>query len=151
MDGITLPERQFECEPFPSQIGKSSGSFIREIHGVLPLEEYEDLVVEEVDDDWEPADREYFNALKAVELEYMPNPYSLQTMQPHIKPMMRAVLFDWMMEVSAEFALKRETFHLACWHVDRFLSVQSCVRKEDFQLVGLVAMFIAAKSEVSPI
>lgn len=151
MEGITLPERQFDVEPFPSQptVGKSSGSFIKEIHGVVSLEAYEDLEIEEVEEGWQPHDREYFEAIKAVELEYMANPYSLQTMQPHIKPLMRAILIDWMMEVTAEFSLKRETFHLAVWYVDRFLSLQSCVRKEEFQLVGLVAMFIASKAEVS--
>mmetsp|Transcript_9656 Transcript_9656/g.18848 ORF Transcript_9656/g.18848 Transcript_9656/m.18848 type:complete len:465 (+) Transcript_9656:41-1435(+) len=151
MDGVTLPERQFDCEPFPSQpvVGKSSGSFIREIHGVVPspLDEYEDLEVEEVEEGWQPADRDYFEALKDVELEYMADPYCLHSRQPYIKPIMRAVLFDWMMEVTAEFALKRETFHLAAWYVDRFLTLQSNVRKEEFQLVGLVAMYIAAKAE----
>jgi hypothetical protein len=147
MDGITFPERQFESEAFPPEPTpeRSSGSFIKEIHGVVTDEECLDL---ELDEEWQVEDPEYFAALKGVELEYMTNPYSLQTMQPNIKPIMRAVLLDWMMEVSAEFGLKRETFHLAVWYVDRFLSLQSCVKKEDFQLVGLVAMFIAAKAEV---
>jgi len=35
---------------------------------------------------------------------------------------MRAILLDWMMEVCAEFNLKRETFHLAVIYVDRYLS-----------------------------
>lgn len=35
---------------------------------------------------------------------------------------MRAILIDWMMEVSSEFHLKRETFYLSTYYVDRYLS-----------------------------
>lgn len=34
---------------------------------------------------------------------------------------MRAILIDWMMEVSSEFTLKRETFHLSVRYVDFYL------------------------------
>jgi len=35
---------------------------------------------------------------------------------------MRAILFDWMIEVCNEFTLKRETFYSATALVDKFLS-----------------------------
>ena len=54
---------------------------------------------------------------------------------------------DWVMEVSSEFTLKRETFHLAISYIDRFLSVHKNVPKTEFQLVGLASLFIAAKIE----
>ena len=41
--------------------------------------------------------------------------------QPHLQPRMRAILFDWMMEVAQEFTLGRETLHLAFNLVDRYL------------------------------
>ena len=36
--------------------------------------------------------------------------------------MMRAILIDWMMEVSNEFMLKKETLYLAINYTDRYLS-----------------------------
>lgn len=51
------------------------------------------------------------------------------------------------MEVISEFTLKRETFHLAISFVDRFLSLHPNIRKDEFQLLGLSAMSLAAKIE----
>jgi cyclin E len=61
---------------------------------------------------------------------------------------MRAILFDWMMEVCTEFTLKRETYHMACNFVDRYLSLSQSIPKNYLQLLGVSAMFIAAKMEV---
>ncbi len=61
---------------------------------------------------------------------------------------MRAILFDWMMEVSEEFMLKRETFYIAINLVDRFLSLSKVeIPKMDLQLIGVTSIFIAAKVE----
>jgi cyclin E len=68
-------------------------------------------------------------------------------MQKHITPTMRAILLDWMMEVSSEFTLKRETYHLAVSYVDRFLERHKNVQKNEFQLVGLACLFLASKIE----
>ena len=35
---------------------------------------------------------------------------------------MRAILYDWLMEVCNEFTLKRETYYLATYYIDRFLA-----------------------------
>lgn len=43
--------------------------------------------------------------------------------QRQITVKMRAILFDWIMEVSEEFMLKRETFYIAINLVDRFLNL----------------------------
>ena len=83
----------------------------------------------------------------ASELQFMPNPYYLYSLQPAVTPQMRAILLDWMFEVSSEFALKRPTVYLAVSLLDRFLSVYPNILKEKFQLVGLVALFTAAKYE----
>ena len=40
--------------------------------------------------------------------------------QPHLQPRMRAILFDWMMEVGQEFSLGRETLHLAFNATERY-------------------------------
>ena len=96
---------------------------------------------------WHLSDTSYVSDLLNKELEYMPNPYYLQTMQANISPQMRSILYDWMMEVCSELTLKRETFHLAVNYADRYLSRFAGIQKEDYQLLGLTCMYIAAKIE----
>jgi cyclin E len=96
---------------------------------------------------WKLSDNFYQSSLLNKELEYMPNPYYLQTMQPQITPSMRLILYDWMMEVCSELTLKRETFHLSVNFCDRYMSRNPNVKKEEYQLVGLTSMYLAAKIE----
>ena len=84
-----------------------------------------------------------------------------------IKPHMRTILIDWMVEVHSRFKLLQETLYLTVATMDRFLQVSSCkffpmwpsvnyilllkmessVVRHDLQLVGLTCMFIASKFE----
>lgn len=82
------------------------------------------------------------------EREYMPDPFFLEKKQRHITSQMRAVLLDWLMEVSDEFGLKRETFFYAMNYIDRYLAEVEDVPKNQFQLIGLTALHLAAKTEV---
>jgi len=66
--------------------------------------------------------------------------------QPDINMNMRAILVDWLVEVSEEYKLHDETLYLAVNYIDRFLSQMSVLRGK-LQLVGTAAMFIAAKFE----
>jgi hypothetical protein len=88
-----------------------------------------------------------FENMIANEEDYTPDPYYFKLKQKDLNWMMRAILIDWMMEVSSEFCLKRETFHIALNYVDRYLSIVPNVPKWDLQLVGLTSMFIASKME----
>ena len=63
--------------------------------------------------------------------------------QPYITPDMRRILVDWLVEVSEEYKLHRETMFLAVNYIDRFLSVMS-VQRDKLQLVGAACMFIAS-------
>ncbi|KQK05637.1 cyclin-B1-5 [Brachypodium distachyon] len=72
-------------------------------------------------------------------VEYMGN-------QPEINPKMRAILADWIVEVTHKFELMPETLYLTIYIVDMFLSVQQVPRRE-LQLVGVAAMLIACKYE----
>lgn len=66
--------------------------------------------------------------------------------QPQVTPHMRAVLVDWMREVSAEHRLHDETYFLSVRLVDRLLSAVPVPRKE-LQLVGAACVLLSAKLE----
>lgn len=59
---------------------------------------------------------------------------------------MRGILVDWLVEVHCKFRLMPETLFLAVNIIDRFLSLR-VVSLVKLQLVGITAMFIAAKYE----
>lgn len=87
------------------------------------------------------------NYLICREQAYSPDPYYIEKLQPDLTWTMRLILVDWMMEVCMEFLLKRETFHYSVNFVDRFLTNVPRVGKADLQLVGVTALYIAAKQE----
>lgn len=63
--------------------------------------------------------------------------------QADINYSMRAILVDWLVEVSEEYNLDTETLYLSVSYIDRFLSYMSVVRNK-LQLVGTAAMYIAS-------
>lgn len=66
---------------------------------------------------------------------------------PGIQPRMRAILFDWLIEVCDVYKLHRETYYLAVDYIDRYLSGPRKVLKSQLQLIGITCLFIAAKIE----
>ena len=70
-----------------------------------------------------------------------------------VKPESRAILIDWLVDVHQAFGLRPETLHLTVALIDRYLKVQhDRVRKNHLQLIGVTALFIAAKyEEVRPV
>jgi len=62
---------------------------------------------------------------------------------------MRAILFDWMMEVCYEMGFLRMTFHLSVEILDRFLANTTNFRRDRLQLAGVAAIAIASKKEES--
>ncbi|CAJ0763592.1 8077_t:CDS:1, partial [Entrophospora sp. SA101] len=82
--------------------------------------------------------------------ETMPK-HNYMESQPELNWKMRTILVDWLVEVHHKFCLLPETLFLTINLVDRFLSdrVTSMVK---LQLVGITALFIAAKYEevISP-
>lgn len=73
-----------------------------------------------------------------------PRPY--MECQPDMQPSMRAILVDWMVEAHAKFRCVPEVLHLGVNLLDRYLNVAEVARKE-IQLVGITALWIAAKYE----
>lgn len=67
--------------------------------------------------------------------------------QAEVTPKMRQILIDWISEVHLQFKLEIETFHMAVSIIDRYLQVTTKVKRRELQLVGVTALFIAAKYE----
>ena len=71
--------------------------------------------------------------------------------QTNIKPHMRKIVTDWMLEVCEDQHCQSEVFFLAVNYLDRFLSLVN-IRKTQFQLVASVCILLASKfSQVVPV
>ncbi len=74
-----------------------------------------------------------------------------QTVQTELKPHMRKIVSDWMLEVCEEQRCQPEVFSLAVDYLDRFLAVVP-IKKSQFQLLACVCMFLASKfKETAPL
>lgn len=127
---------------------KSKSELLSSMSSEIDLECHDDFDdTESFHSVWTPKDQDFLPSFLDKEDFYTPNPYSLQRMQPSITPNMRAILFDWIFEVTSELCMKRESAYYAMSYVDRLLSAVENIKKENFQLVGLTALYIAAKIE----
>jgi G2/mitotic-specific cyclin 3/4 len=66
--------------------------------------------------------------------------------QTEIQWSMRAILIDWLVQIHGRFQLLPETLFLTINYIDRFLS-RKVVSLGKLQLVGITALFLAAKYE----
>lgn len=66
---------------------------------------------------------------------------------PALQPRMRAILLDWLIEVCEVYRLHRDTYYLAQDILDRYLAQSSNLPKNQLQLLGITALFIASKME----
>ncbi|CCH60076.1 hypothetical protein TBLA_0C02670 [Henningerozyma blattae CBS 6284] len=89
-----------------------------------------------------------FNYLYQREVETIPTLNYLTAIDSeyYIKPAMRAVLVDWLIEVHEKFNLTTETLLLAINIMDRFLSTNK-VTMSKLQLLAVTSLFMAAKFE----
>lgn len=84
-------------------------------------------------------------SMRESEVKYRPKPFYMNR-QPHITHSMRRDLVEWLLELSYGLNLQGETVHLAVSYIDRFAS-RVTITRLNLQLVGLAALFIAAKFE----
>ncbi|XP_037390536.1 G1/S-specific cyclin-E1 [Pygocentrus nattereri] len=94
---------------------------------------------------WASKDDVWSNLLKKDKL--YPHDTHVMERHPNLQPKMRAILLDWLMEVCEVYKLHRETFYLGQDYFDRFMATQESVCKSTLQLIGISALFIAAKME----
>lgn len=92
-------------------------------------------------------DGETLKQMLLSEKEYQFNPHYLDTSGTNIKWNMRAILLNWIIEVSDDFGLKRSTFHYAANYIDRYLAACPDISVKSLQLVGLTALDLATKLE----
>ncbi|MBW0522989.1 hypothetical protein O181_062704 [Austropuccinia psidii MF-1] len=88
---------------------------------------------------------EIYEYMRDLELETLPES-DYMSRQNELTWKMRGVLVDWIIEVHSKFRLLPETLYLAINLMDRFLTKRT-VALIKFQLVGVTALFLAAKYE----
>ncbi|EAS07794.2 amine-terminal domain cyclin (macronuclear) [Tetrahymena thermophila SB210] len=81
--------------------------------------------------------------------DYIVDPQSLQNYNSNFTNFAkkRAILIDWMQEVSTGFSFKRETYQQSISIIDRYFERVQQVPKNQLQLVGATALLIAHKIE----
>jgi cyclin E len=95
---------------------------------------------------WADSD-ELWEFLLTKDQTYKIDPGYLAKQHSLLTPRMRAILLDWLIEVSEVYKLHRETFYLAVYYCDRYLAHQHDVAKEKLQLIGVTSLFVASKME----
>ncbi|XP_078128120.1 G2/mitotic-specific cyclin-B1 [Sander vitreus] len=88
--------------------------------------------------------KDIYKYLRQLEVEQNVRPTYLQGQE--VTGNMRAILIDWLVQVSLKFRLLQETMYMTVGVIDRFLQDHP-VPKKQLQLVGVTAMFLASKYE----
>uniref|UniRef100_A0A8D3AT94 Cyclin B1 n=1 Tax=Scophthalmus maximus TaxID=52904 RepID=A0A8D3AT94_SCOMX len=88
--------------------------------------------------------KDIYKYLRQLETEQNVRPTYLQGRE--VTGNMRAILIDWLVQVSLKFRLLQETMYMTVGIIDRFLQDHP-VPKKQLQLVGVSAMFLASKYE----
>ncbi|KAM6967600.1 G1/S-specific cyclin-E2 [Aplochiton taeniatus] len=94
---------------------------------------------------WASSDDVWIKMLNK-ELKYVHDKCYLSR-HPKMQPKMRAILLDWIFEVSEVYCLHRQTAYLAQDFFDRFMLTQENVNKDYLQRIGITTLFIASKIE----
>ena len=88
-----------------------------------------------------------WEVMRKKDSKYVHDPNYLKR-HSSIEPQMRAILLDWLVEISNAYRLHRETFHLAIEYMDRFMTcTKQSMRVDRLQLIGMSSLFLAAKVE----
>jgi len=114
-----------------------------------PLKKKRTMDIDSIDKDDPIAFSEYvselYQFLKEGEAKYRTTKETIEN-QPIINSRMRGILVDWLVEVHLSFKMMPDTLYLAVYIVDKFMESEN-ISKNNFQLVGITALFIAAKYE----
>lgn len=87
-----------------------------------------------------------FQHLREAELTKRPSSRYLDHVQADVNAKMRAILVDWLVEVTEEYRLCADTLYQSINFLDRFLSAHHAPRSQ-LQLIGVTCMWVSAKYE----
>ncbi|KAL8146184.1 hypothetical protein AgCh_004068 [Apium graveolens] len=87
-----------------------------------------------------------YKHLRASEVKKRPSVDFMEKVQTDINISMRAILVDWLVEVSEEYRLVPDTLYLTVNYIDRYLS-GNVMDRQRLQLLGVACMMIASKYE----
>ncbi|KAF4352961.1 hypothetical protein F8388_008382 [Cannabis sativa] len=87
-----------------------------------------------------------YKHLRASEVNKRPSTDFMEKVQKDVTPSMRAILIDWLVEVSEEYRLVPDTLYLTVNYIDRYLS-GNVMNRQRLQLLGVACMMIASKYE----
>ncbi|CAL0319424.1 unnamed protein product [Lupinus luteus] len=87
-----------------------------------------------------------YKHLRASEVKKRPSTDFMEKIQKDLKPSMRAILIDWLVEVAEEYRLVPDTLYLTVNYIDRYLSA-NVMSRQRLQLLGVASMMIASKYE----
>jgi len=110
----------------------------------------DDIDTEDIDDPQLVVDyvNEIYEYMRLMERQQAVKKAYLDGKVGAILPKMRSVLVEWLVEVHQQFSLLQETLYLSVAILDRYMQVAAeKVPRKSLQLVGVTAMFIAAKYE----
>ncbi|EMR08249.1 hypothetical protein PNEG_03416 [Pneumocystis murina B123] len=112
-----------------------------------PSQDWDDLDADDAHDPLMVSEyvEEIMSYMRELEVLTLPLPDYMDR-QKELQWKMRGILVDWLIEVHAKFRLLPETLFLSVNIIDRFLSLRVCSLPK-LQLVGITALFIAAKYE----
>ncbi|KAK0146469.1 G2/mitotic-specific cyclin-B1 [Merluccius polli] len=151
-----IPEKILPVDDEPTGITEPPSPSPMEISGCAPADlcqAFSDVLLDIKDVDADDYNnpmlcseyvKEIYKYLQQVEVAQAVKPKYLQGQE--VSGNMRAVLVDWLVQVSIKFRLLQETLFMTVGIIDRFLQDHP-VPKKRLQLVGVTAMFIAAKYE----
>jgi cyclin-A len=138
------------CEPFETQEPSLQSFNVPNI--CLPNEST--LSVKNIDYHYQLSERhcsEYaqsiYHYLRWREEQKRPNPNYIEQLQIEMKPNMREILIDWLVEVGEEYHLTSETLFLTKSYIDFYLS-NEYMSRDQLQLLGVGSLLIASKFEV---
>lgn len=103
------------------------------------------LEEKEETDEFNFADEDFIRGLMTTDPTYHPSYFMLSCPRSQVRPYMRAILVDNMIMVCANFAGSRECCYVSINIIDRIIALDPEISKENFQLYGIVSVYLASQ------
>jgi Cyclin, N-terminal domain len=102
--------------------------------------------IRDSEENWRPLYSTYIISHQSKEALYHPPFTDINHCPCNISDSMRAILIDWVQKFCKDSRYKRESFHKFISHLDRILCTVSSINPDNFQLYGILALYIATKT-----